>query len=108
MTNFLSILLSSAFALSVIASDPPEERAETAKADTAQPEAVPAPAPEAKTAAADTSKKMRCKSVRLVDSRIPTRVCKTNEQWEEQERELREQMRGVRNRSSQCPDSGPC
>lgn len=52
--------------------------------------------------AKDPDKEIRCKAVRAVNSRIPTRVCLSNEEWEEREHQTMEDYRRTRNRNSQC------
>ena len=46
---------------------------------------------------------VRCRSIKELGSRIPKRVCKTNQQWA-QEREAARQAMEERNRSSHCTD----
>jgi hypothetical protein len=46
---------------------------------------------------------VRCRSVRELGSRIPKRVCKTNEEWA-REREAARQAMDDRNRASHCSD----
>lgn len=46
---------------------------------------------------------VRCRSIKEVGSRIPKRVCKTNEEWA-REREAARQAMADRNRSSHCSD----
>lgn len=58
--------------------------------------------------AEDPGDRMRCKQVRVVNSRIPTRVCLTVDEWEARNRETLEEKRRMRNRNSYCPASGPC
>lgn len=53
-------------------------------------------------------KKVRCKYERSVNSRIPTKVCYTLEEWEMRKKQQEEEMRGMRNRNSACGSEGPC
>ena len=95
----------------------------------AQDEAAPAPPPaeeklesaldeadaaeeggqaEGSDAAEDPGDKIRCKQVKALNSRIPTRVCMTVQEWEERNRATLEEKRRMRNRNSYCSGSGPC
>lgn len=50
-----------------------------------------------------------CKYAKVVGSRIPTRVCLTNFEWEDRRRAQMEAKRSSKNRNSYCSnDSGPC
>ena len=49
-----------------------------------------------------------CKSTKVVGSRIPTRVCLTNFEWEDRKRTQMENKRSARNRNSGCSSEGPC
>jgi len=46
---------------------------------------------------------VRCRSVRELGTRIPKRVCKTNQQWAQEQEAARQAMED-RNRSSQCTE----
>lgn len=46
---------------------------------------------------------VRCRAIKEVGSRIPKRVCKTNEEWA-REREVARQAMDDRNRASHCAD----
>ena len=59
-------------------------------------------------AAEDPGDKIRCKQVKALNSRIPTRVCMTVQEWEERNRATLEEKRRMRNRNSYCSGSGPC
>ena len=117
MISVATLTLSSALAVALFASNPeytgPEDSNETATetgaaAETAADTDQLLPDADETAAAVEHGKKMRCKATKVVNSRIPTRICQTNEEWDQQERTMREQKRGVRNRNSQCPTSGPC
>jgi hypothetical protein len=47
-----------------------------------------------------------CKSTFVVDSKIPTRICRSRQQWEDIEREHREARRRSGTGSSRCADGG--
>lgn len=49
-----------------------------------------------------------CKFKKVVDSRIPQKICLTNFEWEERRRAQIEAKRSSRNKNSVCGDSGPC
>lgn len=49
-----------------------------------------------------------CKSTFVLGSKIPQRVCMRKSEWEDRQRDQRENYRGGRNGSSSCRDSGPC
>lgn len=49
-----------------------------------------------------------CKSVRLVDSRIPQRICMKQWEWEEKQRAEMENKTQNRNRNSSCGNAIRC
>lgn len=49
-----------------------------------------------------------CKQVQLVNSRIPTRICRTNLEWEAERRAQLEERRSSRRPASSCSGAGPC
>src|SRR3546814_578402 len=51
---------------------------------------------------------IKCRYVQGVNSRIPSRICMTKAEWDEEERKLRERVRSNRNRSGTCASEGPC
>ena len=53
--------------------------------------------------------KITCKYTKVVGSRIPTRICLTNFEWEDRRRAQMEAKRSSLNRNSVCSnESGPC
>ena len=49
-----------------------------------------------------------CKTVTLVGSRIPDRMCRTNSEWEAERQAQIAERRSSRRSSSRCEDSGRC
>lgn len=49
-----------------------------------------------------------CKTVTLVGSRIPVRMCRTNLEWEAERQAQIGERRSSRRSSSRCEDSGRC
>lgn len=47
-----------------------------------------------------------CKSTFVVESKIPTRICRTRQQWDDIEREHREARRRSGTGASRCGDGG--
>jgi hypothetical protein len=51
---------------------------------------------------------VRCKDTTVVGSRIPVRVCRTNAEWEAEQRALVEEHRSSRQSSGRCGDASRC
>lgn len=69
----------------------------TTLGETPRPEATPDP------------EKVVCKYTKVVDSKIPQRVCLTTFEWEDRQRAQLEGKRSSKNRNSYCSEpSGPC
>lgn len=51
---------------------------------------------------------IKCRYVQGVNSRIPSRICMTKAESDEEETKLRERVRSNRNRSGTCASEGPC
>ncbi len=113
MINITSILAASAIPFVLLGAAAQSENADTANGEPeVAVEGAVADDPDGNAEASAEEplperKKMRCKMTKVVNSRIPTRICATNEAWEEKEREMREQKQGTLNRNSGCTGT-PC
>lgn len=56
----------------------------------------------------DRGSEVKCKYQQVLGSKIPQRVCFTRDEWEERERQILEEARGMKNRNSYCSDGGRC
>jgi len=65
-------------------------------------------ADEKEQSANDDAEATVCKYAKLVNSRIPQRVCMKQHEWDAMEREQLENKRSNRNRNSSCTDGGRC
>lgn len=86
---------------------------------TTQTAPAPAPAQEPATtpaqgitdtraSATEESNKKVCKSVQVLGTRIPQRVCHTQTEWDQMARENAEAIRSAHNNSSTCGDGSFC
>ena len=74
-----------------------------AGAEASTEDAAPKPAPKD-----DRGSEVKCKYQQVLGSKIPQRVCFTRDEWDERERQLLEEARGMKNRNSYCANEGRC
>lgn len=59
--------------------------------------------------AAQDPDEIQCKYLRVVDSKIPQKICRTKFEWEQERQAQIEERRSSRSFSSRCrEDQGPC
>jgi len=59
-------------------------------------------------AASNIEETIKCKSVQLVHSRIPTKICQTEAEWEAERQKQIDDRRSRRSRVSSCGSEGLC